>query len=422
VEGSQPASWSNTIQVAIIADDVTGAADTGAAFAHMGLATTFAFADVPLAGVDILVRSTESRGLDARAAALANARAASALDTHSGTQQIRWVYKKIDSALRGYPREELLAVMAALGETRAVVACALPSEQRTTVGGRQFLRGIPLDASPLGPSNVTCDLVALFAQSPKVDVQSLGLATIRQGAGAIQRFLRDAGAGVVVADAETDTDLAMLACAIAESDLRVLCGSAGFARQLAVTLGSSSVVRPPVASFLSAGPVLVVAGSRHAATTAQVDALLGAGHPVVRLAQDLIDDPSVPIDGTVAEVALHLGSGRSTVLTTAGLAPSSQGESFVVERLASIVAAPPVRQLIGGLVLTGGHVAAEVFAALQASTLRLGGEIRPAMPWGMLDAGLLPCVPVATKAGSFGTSDALLACVNYLEGRIRPTG
>jgi uncharacterized protein YgbK (DUF1537 family) len=167
--------------------------------------------------------------------------------------------------------------------------------------------------------------------------------------------------------------------------------------------------------------MLVVAGSRHAATNAQVDALHGAGHPVVRLAQDLIDDPSVPIDGTVASVASHLGSGRSMVLTTAGLAPSSQGESFVVERLANIVAAPPVRRHIGGLVLTGGHVAAEVFVRLQASTLRLGGEIRPAMPWGMLDAGLVPCVPVATKAGSFGTTDALLACVNYLEGSIRQT-
>ncbi len=58
----------------------------------MGLATTLAFADVPLAAVDILVRSTESRGLDARAAALANEHAAMALTAHSGGRQIRWIY------------------------------------------------------------------------------------------------------------------------------------------------------------------------------------------------------------------------------------------------------------------------------------------------------------------------------------------
>ena len=407
--------------MAIIADDVTGAADTGAAFARMGLKTTLAFADVPLTGVDILVRSTESRGLDARAAALANERAAMALTAHSDGRQIRWIYKKIDSALRGYPAEELLAVMVGLGETRAVVSCALPSEERTTVDGRQYLHGVPLEESPLGPPNVTCDLVALFGQSGEVSVRSLGLATIRQGADAIQRFLRDAGPGVVVADAETDSDLAVLASAIAGSDVRVLCGAAGFARQLAGALPFIPLEQPSIGPPRGSGPVLIVAGSQHPATTAQVNALRRAGHPVVYLAQALLDDPSVPVDGTVAEVASHLNSGRSTVLTTAGLALSPLGESFVVERLADIVAAPPVRRHIGGLVLTGGHVAAEVFGALQASTLRLGGEIRPAMPWGMLDAGLVPCVPVATKAGSFGTTDALLACVNYLEGRNRQT-
>ncbi|HEV2073380.1 MAG TPA: four-carbon acid sugar kinase family protein, partial [Thermomicrobiales bacterium] len=400
--------------MAIIADDVTGAADTGAAFAQMGLATTLAFADEPLSAVDILVRSTESRGLDVSAAALANERAAMALTAHSGGRQIRWVYKKIDSALRGYPAEELLAVMAGLGETRAVVACALPSEERTTVGGRQYVRGFPLEAGPLGQSNVPCDLVALFGQSHDIVVRSLGLAVIRQGVSAIQRFLRNAGSGVVVADAETDLDLAVLASAIAGSDVRVLCGSAGFARQLAGALPLMPLVQPSIRPPRGTGPVLVVAGSQHPATTAQVDVLGRAGHPAIHLDQDLIDDPSTSIDGTVAKVAMQLSAGRSPVLTTVGLALSPLGESFVVERLSEIVAAPPVRRHLGGLVLTGGHVAAGIFVRLRASALRLGGEIRPAMPWGVLDAELVRSVPVATKAGSFGASDALLACVSHL--------
>ncbi|MDQ3539443.1 MAG: hypothetical protein M3440_02045 [Chloroflexota bacterium] len=405
--------------MAIIADDLTGAADTGASFASMGLATTISFADTPLPEVDILVRSTESRSLDARAATRANQTAAMALTADAGGRHIRWIYKKIDSALRGYPREELLAVMAALGETRALVAPALPSEERTTVGGRQYISGIPLEASPLGQRSVNSDLVALFGQRHEMVVHSLDLATMRKGAGAIQHFLRDAGPGIMVADAETDTDLGGLARAMAGSDVRVLCGSAGFARQLAVTLPLVSPVQPVIEPIRGAGPVLVVAGSQHPATSEQVDALRRAGYPVIHLAQELIDDPSMSIDGTVADVTMHLNSGRSTVLTTAGLAQSPHGLPFVVERLADIVAAPPVRQRIGGLVLTGGHVAAGVFAELRASALRLGGEIRPAMPWGVLDAELVPCMPVATKAGSFGTTDALLACVNHLGGRSR---
>lgn len=421
MERSQPPSRPSTIQLAIIADDLTGAADTGASFASMGLATTISFADAPLPEVDILVRSTESRGLDAYAAARASEAAARDLTAHPGGRRIGWIYKKIDSALRGHPREELLAVMAVLGETRAVVASALPSEERTTVGGRQYLGGIPLEASPLGPPNVNRDLVALFGRSHGIAVRSLGLETIRKDAGAIQHFLRDAGPGVVVADAETDNDLKVLASAMAGSDVRVLCGSAGFARQLAITLPLISRVRFSVDPVRGTGPVLVVAGSQHPATIAQVEALRRAGHPVIHLAQELIDDPSTSISGAVAEVAMHLSSGHSTVLTTAGLALSPLGQSFVVERLAGIVAAPPVRPHIGGLVLTGGHVAAGIFVRLRASALRLGGEIRPAVPWGMLDAELVPCMPVATKAGSFGTSDALLACVNHIGGRIDHT-
>jgi len=73
---------------------------------------------------------------------------------------------KIDSALRGCPSEELLAIMARLA--RLGPSCALPSkERRTTVdgqlrawhaggGGHSLLSGVP------------CDLVALFGRSHEV--------------------------------------------------------------------------------------------------------------------------------------------------------------------------------------------------------------------------------------------------------------
>ncbi|HEU0163445.1 MAG TPA: nucleotide-binding domain containing protein, partial [Thermomicrobiales bacterium] len=196
---------------------------------------------------------------------------------------------------------------------------------------------------------------------------------------------------------------------------RVLAGSAGLARQLALVLapGADRVLAHQPAS----GPILVVAGSRHDTTARQVEAMRQAAYPVVALAQDHLDDPMFPIDDVIERVSGYLASGRSAILTTSGLEPSSSHPSFVVARLAEIASAGSVRELLAGLVLTGGDVAAGILSRLGATSFRLGGEIRPAMPWGILDIGNGRSLPVVTKAGSFGEDDALLAAVRSLEAR-----
>jgi uncharacterized protein YgbK (DUF1537 family) len=93
---------------------------------------------------------------------------------------------------------------------------------------------------------------------------------------------------------------------------------------------------------------------------------------------------------------------------------------FVATRLAQIVAAPGVSSQVGGLVLTGGDVAAAVSTALGATTLWLEGEITPGIPWGVLEGGRLHDRRIATKAGSFGGADALRACIDYLTSEAMP--
>ena len=79
-----------------------------------------------------------------------------------------------------------------------------------------------------------------------------------------------------------------------------------------------------------------------------------------------------------------------------------------------------VRRRVGGLVLTGGDVAAAVCAALGATALWLGGEIAPGIPWGVLAGGRLHATPIATKAGSFGADDTLRSCIDYLTSEATP--
>jgi uncharacterized protein YgbK (DUF1537 family) len=410
-------------QLVIIADDLTGAADTGACFAEAGFATVIALSGDVIPDADVLVLSTESRDMSATDAAQSVTEAVARLNTGrrsafegSPESDCVWFYKKIDSALRGHPREELLAAMDAIGAPRALVVPAFPAEGRTTIGGRQYIDGVPLELSRIGGAGVVSDLVTLFDTGHGPPVRLLDLATLRSQPDALRRLLHDDAKGIVVADAETDDDLMILAGAVDGGRLRLFCGSAGFARQLARSLPLIRSEHPHAEVARGSGPILIVAGSQHEATARQIRALRESGVPIVRPEQNLIDDPAAAIDGIVAQIARHLAGGRSVVLTTQGLAACPRGGHFVAARLAQIVAAPELSRQVKGLVLTGGDVAAAVCTALGATGLRLGGEISSGIPWGALEGGRLHATPIATKAGSFGDDHALLSCIDYLAG------
>ncbi len=417
-------------QLVVIADDLTGAADTGACFAGAGFSTVIPLTSSNVPHADVVLFSTESRDMSAAEAALAVTKAVARVSrgrpiasSASSRSDALIFYKKIDSALRGHPRDELLAAMEAIGARRALVAPAFPAEGRTTVGGRQQIGGVPVEASGIGGAGVVSDLVALFGTAQELPVRLLDLATLRGQPDAVQRLLHDDSDRIVVADAETDDDLLTLARAVGGERFPLFCGSAGFARQLArsLPLVRSAHPRPEVAR--GSGPILVVAGSQHEATTHQIEVLGEAGVPIVRPEQALLDNPETPVNAVVHRVATHLAAGRSTVLTTLGLASCPLGGHVVATRLAQIVAAPEVSHQVGGLVLTGGDVAVAVSRALEATALWLEGEITSGIPWGVLEGGRLHARPIATKAGSFGDGNALLSCLDHLTSQAltRPT-
>ncbi len=402
------------VQIVILADDLTGAADAGGAFARQGLSTRLVLdgaAGTPGEDVAAIVRSTGSRGMAAAEAAAVNRQAVADVALRPPGREPLLVYKKIDSLLRGHPHQELRGVMAGLGERRALVAPALPAEGRTTVDGWQRVAG---EASTAG-----VDLLTMFGRDPDLPAARIDLGTIRRGAGAVSRAIGGIDAGLFVADAETDEDLAAIARGALESGIRVLAGSAGLARQLAIVIahGGRSVAAPVQAE--GTGAVLIVAASRHDATIAQVAALETAGIPVVRPSQANLDGHDLVLDEVDRALADHLRHDRPVVLATAGRAPSTQGPAYVARLLAQVVAGLAERGLVGGLVLTGGDVAAAVVDRLGGREIVLGGEVQAAIPWGVLRSVLVPSAPVITKAGSFGEREALCDCLAFLRASDR---
>lgn len=404
-------------QIFIIADDLTGAADTGARFAYAGLLTLVALAPAAQCPQsDVLVVSTESRHLAADEAATRARLVAGRLQREWEEREPGCLYKKIDSTLRGHPGPELAAIMDVLGLERALVAPAFPAQGRTTLGGRQQVNGMPIERTPFGQEVRSSDLRALFdTGSGDRPVRLVELKAVRLGSEAVCQVLRASGPGVVVADAETDADLIALARAALTCGVPLLCGSAGLARALADLSLYVPAAAVPLLSARPPGPILVVAGSRHPRTVRQVEVAREWGALVVRPESGLLRaDGGQAVQQTMESVISYLDGGQNVILTPASLGDSPLGGQVVAARLAQVAQGLAAERRVGGLVLTGGDIAAAVCAALEAPALWLRGEVQPGIAWGVLIGGLLPGLPIATKAGGFGADDALAVAINHL--------
>ena len=72
------------------------------------------------------------------------------------------------------------------------------------------------------------------------------------------------------------------------------------------------------------------------------------------------------------------------------------------------------RHQIGGFIFSGGDTARWVCEKLEIQSMALERELLTGLPWGHLLGGAADGVPVCTKAGGFGTADALVVCTDFL--------
>ena len=123
--------------IGVIADDLTGAAELGAIGWRHGLRAEIVRRGQPSGQADLVCVDTDSRACEPAAAAKRAAAAAKLLRA-AGAQ---WIYKKVDSVLRGQVTAELEAVMRQLKLKRALLLPANPSLGRTIKDGQYFVGG-----------------------------------------------------------------------------------------------------------------------------------------------------------------------------------------------------------------------------------------------------------------------------------------
>jgi uncharacterized protein YgbK (DUF1537 family) len=421
------------IRIAVIADDLTGANDTGVQFAKQGLETVVLMGLEPQPDVldaDVVVVDTQSRAMSPRQAYEQAAKAASLFRT--GPE--RTFYKKVDSTLRGNQGAEIDAILDATGLEIAVVAPSFPKNGRTCVGGHVLLQGVPLEATEIA-QDPKCPvrqshLPTLLAGQSSRGIGHVGAQSLLGGPDAVRSAMQDhiaAGRTVLVCDAWLDEHFAILLQAGLGLGKPVLwVGSAGLAGQLPQALAPRSAVGGPA-------PVLVVAGTASAKTRDQTAVLLqrpGMLHLVVNPLELLAPETrDREIGRCVAEaerargrdvvVALQWREGLVAETVAKGLSlglGSLRVSEDVSQGLGLLCRALVERLDFRGLVLTGGDTARSCCAMLGATGIRMLSEVAPGIPLGALRGGDRHGLYVVTKAGAFGDEDALVRAVEALKG------
>lgn len=222
----------------VLADDLSGALEAGAAFAARGLG---AVVTVGAAAGDgrISIVDTESRHATPEDAARLVEQAASAW---SGL-----IYKKTDSTLRGNIAAELGA-LAARG--RIAYVAAHPAMGRTVRSGVLYVRGVPLAESE-------------FASDPLNPVVS---SSVRAALGAVE---------CAIFDGETAEDVRRaVAGALEDPAVAVIAGPASVASAIAESRGGAYRLFAP-----RIGRALIVNGSLHPVSARQVERALEHGLP-----------------------------------------------------------------------------------------------------------------------------------------------
>ncbi len=390
--------------IAVISDDLTGAADTGVQLVRAGYRTAVVFRNSPLPDeddLDAVALDADSRPLPAGFAAKRVVEAAHAV------RGARVVYKKMDSTLRGPVAAELAAALEATGRETVVVAPAFPAAGRATVGGVQMVRGTPVHETEFADDPKTPvrqgHLPTLLVDAiPEVVGLSVGDLAVPEK---VVRAMR--GFRCVVVDARSDQDLEALVRAVPDPSAVLWAGSAGLAGALGTVYpGPHADDEPPPRP--PARGVLVVVGSLSGVVREQLRRLEEErGHAAIPLTAG---QPGA-VENAAREARAALAETGLAALCSDEKRGSSEG---MVEALAEAVELLSDEGLFDALVLTGGDTAVGVARRLGAGGIRLEGEIESGVPVGTL-IGPRP-YRVVTKAGGFGEPGTLVNVTGELLG------
>lgn len=412
------------IKALVIADDFTGALDTGVQFRAKGSLVRvadgnaedlFAVAD----DIQMLIVDAETRHMTPEKAYETVYNIVKAA-VKAG---VACIYKKTDSGLRGNIGSELTAVFDAAGGKTVHFIPAFPKMGRITRDGVHYINGVPVAQS-------------VFGQDPFEPVRFSSVKDIIASQSHIETLLagghvpQEAPGGIVIYDAQSDEEMMHLAQSLKQNNqLSFLAGCAGFAAMLPalLQLERADGHLPPMSRKL-----LTICGSINPVTIEQLDVAENSGIPRIRLGLRQKLDPSW-LDSEDGKASVdkwfHLiRSASSSVLDCGGTEENDEMKRLTAElnmpleevrqriamTMGGVLRRLLDRGLEGTLLLTGGDTLLAFMRCIHQNTLMpicelTSGVVLSQIRYGGKTYGLL------SKSGGFGEKTLLLDLAHVLE-------
>ncbi|MBM7570144.1 four-carbon acid sugar kinase family protein [Aquibacillus albus] len=422
--------------IGIIADDLTGANDSGVQLTEKGMNTSVLF-DIPEHTTNLdsgLVIDTNSRALSNQQAKLITKKASLFLKEAG----YRYVYKKMDSTLRGHIGTELQALYEVFSPEFVIIAPAFPAYGRTTINGVHYVNGVKLSDTEVSKDPKHPVTESYIPRLIENEIgESVGLLTKEDLTESSIREKLEAykqeNIHYIVCDAESQADLQEMAQHVARiSDRIAWAGSAGLAEVLPGVLGMEQKIEER--SYTNSAKVMTVCGSLSQVTQSQVkfaaeqqDVTAVQLDPTQMFTENWETIKAQSIEGCVDgleagnDIVIYVPSNDQVRKQVKQLGTDLRLSSYEIgERISrcigEIVAGVTEKNdVVTGLVLTGGDTAKDTARQLGGIGFRLIKQIEAGIPLGTL-IGTVKEFKVVTKAGAFGKQESIYHAMQVLKG------
>lgn len=424
------------MKIGIIADDLTGANDTGVQFAKKGLKSSVLMKtkDSVSDDVDVLIIDTDSRSIDEE---LAYKRVEEAVD-YLVEKNITLLYKKIDSTMRGNIGIELDAIYNKMKPEFMIIAPGFPETNRKIINGHLF---------------VNEDLIheTNFAYDPKNPIKSsfvpelikkstnhlVGLITEVDLIKGLDHVLNKMNAFkkenivYILFDTNSNNNLEMISTVFRKLNTSVvLVGSAGLADYLVEETSKKTTYKLPNTTNET---VMLIIGSVNDITRKQLEEILKVPNTVgvklnseqiVKNETQFIDEINRVysiIDKAIMEkkhIILYSSYNTESIANAVQYGKDSEySNEKVSERISQTLGIVSRRVIeeyqLNRLFITGGDTAKKICDELGVLEFQLIGEVEKGVPYGLFVEENIIAI---TKAGGFGTENVMVESLKFLEG------
>lgn len=422
------------MRIAVIADDLTGANATGVRLSKQGFSTATIVRGSPLPEeyYDAVCLDTDSR-YQTPGEAKNRVEEALGMTKNEGAQIF---CKRVDSTLRGNIGTEIDVFLNGLGpETTALIVPAFPDSGRCTVGGFLLVEGKPLqetDAAkdPLIPVE-SSRVSEIIRRQSNHRISEINIDTVYAGKSAVAAQIQkeiDRGNRILVIDAVSEKQIEVIADAAASLKRQFVPVDPGpFTAAYAKKMNRNTMMK---------GKILVAVGSATSLTQIQLNEmiqLLGI-NPVFVNPENLAtftDRRKEEMRSAVNQAMSRMETEDIILVTTCH--PDFKRLNFKEIAKEEFVSQESLsRQLTDGLAtishdiikqsnsaisacfLSGGDVTASFCRVSSAKRIELKNEVLPLTAYGRLIGGAFHHLPVITKGGMVGHSEAIYDCVEFL--------